>query len=64
MGAAENKELIGNMFAELSKGNAEAFQGFNIPACYDTQVRSRAAMSCSGVSYSLPKTLQFTISHS
>ncbi len=25
MGAAENKELIRNMFAELSKGNAEAF---------------------------------------
>ena len=27
MGAAENKELIRNMFAELSKGNAEAFLG-------------------------------------
>jgi ketosteroid isomerase-like protein len=25
MGAAENKQLIQNMFAELSKGNAEAF---------------------------------------
>lgn len=25
MGAAENKEIIRNMFAELSKGNAEAF---------------------------------------
>jgi uncharacterized protein len=25
MGAAENKELIRNMFAELSKGNGEAF---------------------------------------
>lgn len=27
MGAAENKELIRNMFDELSKGNAEAFLG-------------------------------------
>jgi len=27
MGAAENKQLIQNMFAELSKGNAEAFLG-------------------------------------
>src|SRR5258708_35847988 len=27
MGAAENKELIRNMFAELSKGNAEGFLG-------------------------------------
>ena len=27
MGTAENKELIRNMFAELSKGNAEAFLG-------------------------------------
>jgi uncharacterized protein len=27
MGAAENKELIRNMFAELSKGNADAFLG-------------------------------------
>jgi len=27
MGAAENKEFIRNMFAELSKGNAEAFLG-------------------------------------
>lgn len=27
MGAAENKELVRNMFAELSKGNAEAFLG-------------------------------------
>jgi ketosteroid isomerase-like protein len=27
MGAAENKELIRNMFAELSKGNGEAFLG-------------------------------------
>lgn len=27
MGAAENKQLIENMFAELSKGNAEAFLG-------------------------------------
>jgi uncharacterized protein len=25
MGAAENKELVRNMFAELSKGNAQAF---------------------------------------
>ncbi|MGH7934643.1 MAG: nuclear transport factor 2 family protein [Candidatus Binataceae bacterium] len=25
MGAAENKELVRNMFAELAKGNAEAF---------------------------------------
>ena len=25
MGATENKEIISNMFAELSKGNAEAF---------------------------------------
>ena len=25
MGAAENKELIRNMFAELSKGNGQAF---------------------------------------
>ncbi len=25
MGAAENKEIIRNMFAELSKGNADAF---------------------------------------
>ncbi len=27
MGAAENKQLIQTMFAELSKGNAEAFLG-------------------------------------
>jgi len=27
MGAAENKELVRNMFAELSKGNAEGFLG-------------------------------------
>ena len=27
MGAAENREFIRNMFAELSKGNAEAFLG-------------------------------------
>jgi len=27
MGAAENKKLIQDMFAELSKGNAEAFLG-------------------------------------
>jgi ketosteroid isomerase-like protein len=27
MGAAENKELVRNMFAELSKGNGEAFLG-------------------------------------
>ena len=27
MGAAENKEVIRNMFAELSKGNADAFIG-------------------------------------
>ena len=27
MGAAENKEIIRTMFAELSKGNAEAFLG-------------------------------------
>ena len=27
MGAAENKEIIHNMFAELSKGNADAFLG-------------------------------------
>ena len=27
MGAVENKETIRNMFAELSKGNAEAFLG-------------------------------------
>ncbi len=27
MGASENKELVRNMFAELSKGNAEAFLG-------------------------------------
>lgn len=27
MGAAENKEMIRNMFAELSKGNADAFLG-------------------------------------
>ena len=27
MGAAENKDLIRNMFAELSKGNAQAFLG-------------------------------------
>ncbi len=27
MGAAENKQLIRNMFAELSKGNAQAFLG-------------------------------------
>lgn len=27
MGAAENKEFIRNMFAELSKGNGEAFLG-------------------------------------
>jgi uncharacterized protein len=27
MGAAENKQLIQNMFAELSKGNADAFLG-------------------------------------
>lgn len=27
MGAAENKQLVRNMFAELSKGNAEAFLG-------------------------------------
>lgn len=27
MGAAENKELVRNMFAELSKGNADAFLG-------------------------------------
>jgi ketosteroid isomerase-like protein len=27
MGAAENKEAIRNMFAELSKGNADAFLG-------------------------------------
>ena len=27
MGAAENKEIVRNMFAELSKGNAEAFLG-------------------------------------
>ncbi|MGE0826876.1 MAG: nuclear transport factor 2 family protein [Candidatus Binatia bacterium] len=27
MGAAENKQMIQNMFAELSKGNAEAFLG-------------------------------------
>src|SRR5947209_17873060 len=27
MGAAENKQLIQNMFAELSKGNAQAFLG-------------------------------------
>jgi ketosteroid isomerase-like protein len=27
MGAAENKQFISNMFAELSKGNSEAFLG-------------------------------------
>ena len=27
MGAAENKQLIRDMFAELSKGNAQAFLG-------------------------------------
>lgn len=27
MGAVENKEFVRNMFAELSKGNAEAFLG-------------------------------------
>lgn len=27
MGAAENKQFIANMFAELSKGNSEAFLG-------------------------------------
>jgi len=27
VGAAENKELVRNMFAELSKGNADAFLG-------------------------------------
>jgi len=27
MGAAENKQFISNMFAELSKGNADAFLG-------------------------------------
>lgn len=27
MGAAENKQLVRNMFAEFSKGNAEAFLG-------------------------------------
>jgi ketosteroid isomerase-like protein len=27
MGAAENKEVIRNMFTELSKGNADAFMG-------------------------------------
>ena len=27
MGAAENKEIVRNMFAELSKGNPEGFLG-------------------------------------
>jgi ketosteroid isomerase-like protein len=58
MGTAENKELVRNMFAELSKGNAEGFLGkFADDVSFTLMGSTRYSGTCNGKQEAIAKVL-------
>ena len=58
MGAAENKEIVRNMFAELSKGNPEGFLGkMADDVCFTIIGTTKFSGTCSGKQELISKVL-------
>jgi ketosteroid isomerase-like protein len=58
MGASENKEMVRNMFAELSKGNAEGFLGKFADDCRFTIIgKTKYSGTCHGKKEFIEKVL-------